>query len=330
MDEHAIIKMKADYILFQEDEFVCVYDKKQQIVILKVKAGEGACDEAVKEELKRPHKVCWLAGQRYFKWFGAILMKYPDIFEELSEKQAERELAEADYFSVVERSRFADNFFVDADFSGTRLLFYGVNSVTVLAAKELMRYGFKEMVFIDYDASYSADGMNSFAAFGEQELKASLLLENSAIQVVSGLEEPAENEDDIYFVNGAGMSAEALLKINDYIVGHQKLCLFVNVTKKKLVIGPLVAGGESACLNCMQRDGSLSKYYPGGNAYMDSTYYHLLLFFILRTLFYIKGKNLYYLLQDAQIPINKVFTITKEDITVQVDYIYRSVGCGCN
>ena len=73
----------------------------------------------------------------------------------------------------------------------------------------------------------------------------------------------------------------------------------------------------------------MSRYYNGENSFIDEVHAHLFQFFLLRILYYIKGKNLYYLLSDVQIPINKVFTIQKDDITASVKYILRSNKCGC-
>ena len=89
-------------------------------------------------------------------------------------------------------------------------------------------------------------------------------------------------------------------------------------------------GGESACLRCMQKQELLTEYYPGENSFLDRATWHLFAFFIIRTLYYIKDRNLYYLLSDAQIPINKVMTISRDDITAKMRYLHRDVSCACS
>ena len=84
MNELSVVRLKDDYVFFQEDEYICVYRKSTKLVMLKLKAGKNAWNDAVKEDLKRPHHVQWLAKQPYWNWLGLLMLKYQDLFEELN------------------------------------------------------------------------------------------------------------------------------------------------------------------------------------------------------------------------------------------------------
>ena len=136
-------------------------------------------------------------------------------------------------------------------------------------------------------------------------------------------------QDVLFLADGTGMSADRLIELNDYMTERKATVLFYNNTNKENVIGPLVIGGESACLRCMQNQDILKEFYPGENGFLDRAAWHLFAYFIIRILYYIKGRNLYYLLSDAQIPINKVMTVSRDDMTAKMKYLYRDVSCPC-
>ena len=325
MNELSVVRLKDDYVFFQEDEYICVYRKSTKLVMLKLKAGKNAWNDAVKEDLNRPHQVQWLAKQPYWNWLGLLMLKYQDLFEELSEAETDRAVQKSDFFSVVNPTHFAEGFQADTSFRQTKIYLWGVTALNMLLYETL-----KETIPAACVIRKEEDlaDVNSFAGLdGEKRMEAAIPEEQ--IIAEKDMTERSVGQDDLFLIDGTGLDADRLAEINDFIVERKAVALFYNSTKKAAVIGPLVIGGESACLRCMQSQDVLTEYYPGENSFLDQAVWHLFAFFIIRTLYYIKDRNLYYLLSDAQIPINKVMTISRDDITAKMKYLHRDVSCAC-
>ena len=325
MNEHSVVRLKDDYVFFQEEECICVYRKSTKLVILKLKAGGNAWNDAVKEDLKRPHQVQWLAKQPYWNWLGLLMLKYQDLFEELNEAETEQAVIKTDYFSVVNPTHFAENFRVDASFQQTKIYLWGVTALNMLLYESLKE--FVPVIYIIRKDEDMAD-VNSFAGLnGERKLEEDVPEEK--IIAEKDLTGRKVSSDDLFLIDGTGLDTDRLTEINDFITERKAAALFYNCTYKATVIGPLVIGGESACLRCMQNQDILKEFYPGENGFLDRAAWHLFAYFIIRILYYIKGRNLYYLLSDAQIPINKVMTVSRDDMTAKMKYLYRDVSCPC-
>ena len=326
MNELSVVRLKDDFVFFQENEYICVYRKSTKLVMLKLKAGKNVWNDAVKEELKRPHQVQWLAKQPYWNWLGLLMLKYQDLFEELSEAETERAVKKTDFFSVVNPTHFAENFQVDTSFQQTKIFLWGVTALNMLLYESL-----KESVPEVYMIRKEEDlaDVNSFAGLTGERRKEETIPEDRII-AEKDLAGRKVNNDDLFLIDGTGLGTDRLTEINDFITERKAAALFYNSTNKAAVIGPLVIGGESACLRCMQKQELLTEYYPGENSFLDRATWHLFAFFIIRTLYYIKDRNLYYLLADAQIPINKVMTISRDDITAKMRYLHRDVSCECS
>lgn len=325
MKENTIIRLKEDFVFFQDGEYICIYNKATRMEVLKLKTGAGVYNDDIREDLNRPHMIGWLAKQSYWKWLGIVILKYPDFFEELTVSEAEKYVKKADYFSVVDRTHFAENYRVSNSFEGTRVFLWGTT-----AQNKLLYDGLKTIVDDIYliRSDYEMVDENSFLGKAEEEaLGAGIPAER--IVGRNALGGSHISKDDIFIIDASGMSREELLDVNDYVIRRNAIALFYGNTNKNIMVGPLVIGGESACIHCMENQEILDKYYPGTNGFLDMASYHLLTYFIIRILYYAKGKNLYYLLSDSQIPINKVITVSKEDTTAKMKYLHRDTQCPC-
>ena len=137
MNELSVVRLKDDYVFFQEDEYICVYRKSTKLVMLKLKAGKNAWNDAVKEDLNRPHQVQWLAKQPYWNWLGLLMLKYQDLFEKLSEAETDRAVQKSDFFSVVNPTHFAEGFQADTSFRQTKIYLWGVTALNMLLYETL-------------------------------------------------------------------------------------------------------------------------------------------------------------------------------------------------
>lgn len=325
MEEKTVIKLKEDYVFFQDGIFVCLYEKHKKIVVLKMKVGEGAYTENVKSDLSRPHTLKWLAKQRYWSWLGLVIMRYQNYFDILNEEQIAKNRVETNYFSVVKREHFAESFFVSSDFDKVRIFLWGATAVNLLLLKSILKHTVDVYLICDTLEIETDSFMSS-----QQERNILNRLGNDRCIVERQLETLDIREDDLFFVDATGVAEEELLRINDFLAASGCVVLFYGNKNKEMVIGPLVVSRESACMRCLQLQGLMNSYYNGENSFLDEVHVHLFQFFLMRIFYYIKGKNLYYLLSDVQIPINKVFTIQKDNITARVKYILRSNGCNCS
>lgn len=325
MTENSIIKLRDDYIFFQDEEYICVYKKSAKLVVLKLKVGENVYKDYVKEDLNRPHKVQWLAKQTYWKWLGIAILKYPDMFEELSETEADACVQKTDYFSVVRRSHFAENYQVDHFFERTRLFLWGatpLNKILYNSIKEII-----PKLYVIKNENDMIDENSFMTISGEEMLEK--IMEKDCIISKQDLGRMGVTKDDIFFIDASCIPTEQVLDMSDYVVSKDAVALFYGNRSETAVIGPLVIGGESACIHCMQNQAILEDYYSGENSFLDKPVSHLFMYFLTRILYYIKDNNLYYLLSDAQIPINKVITISKENLTAKMRYLYRDTACLC-
>lgn len=325
MEAKTVIKLKEDYVFFQDGVFVCLYEKHTKMVVLKMEVGEGAYTEDVKSDLSRPHTLQWLAGQRYWRWLGLIIMRYHCYFDILNEGQLAKDIVETNYFSVVKRKHFAENYLVTSDFDGTRIFLWGATAINLLLLESILKQTAEVYLICDTSETETDSFMSS-----QQERDMIESLGKDRCIVEQQLETLGIRENDLFFVDATGVAEEELLRINDFLVASGCVTLFYGNKNREVIIGPLVVSGESACMRCLQLQRLMNGYYSGENSFLDEVHVHLFQFFLMRILYYIKGKNLYYLLSDVQIPINKVFTIQKDDITASVKYILRSNGCNCS
>ena len=139
MEEKTVIKLKEDYVFFQDGVFVCLYEKHTKKVVLKMKTGEGAYTEDVKSDLSRPHTLKWLAVQRYWRWLGLVIMRYPDYFDILDKEHTARSRVETNYFSVVKREHFAENYSVDSAFDEMRIFLWGATAINLLLLEPILK-----------------------------------------------------------------------------------------------------------------------------------------------------------------------------------------------
>lgn len=325
MNEQSIIRLDEDYVFFQDGQYICVYRKSTKLVMLKLKTGNDTYNEAIRDELQRPHKVRWLAKQPYWKWLSIVLLKHPEFFREISEMEAKRCAEESDYYSVVNRTHFAENYQIDASLRNIRVFLWGATPLNKLLYENL-----KDTVTELYIIRNEEDMVdeNSFLG-GTGELKLENSIPEGYMLSAEEMEQWQTTKDDLFLIDVTGLKTDKLIELNDYAVSKEAAALFYGNTREKAVIGPLVIGGESACLRCMQAQDILTEFYPGENGFLDRAVWHLFAYFIIRILYYIKGRNLYYLLSDAQIPINKVMTVSRDDMTAKMKYLHRDVNCPC-
>lgn len=325
MNENSIVKLKEDYVFFQDEEYICVYQRSTKLVVLKFKAGENIYNDYIKEDLNRPHKIQWLAKQTYWKWLGIAMLKYPDLFEVLDEEQADKCVKETDYFSVVKRTHFAENYQVNHSFEKTRVFLWGATPLNKLLYDSL-KESITELYVIKNENDI-IDESSFMGISGDEKLEQSIAMDYIVLE--KDLKNVEVSKDDFFFIDASGLKAVQLVAMSDYVVSRDAVALFYGNTNKEAVIGPLVIGGESACVHCMQNQGILEDYYSGENSFLDKAVAHLFMYFIIRILYYIKDNNLYYLLSDAQIPINKVMTVMKENLTAKMKYLHRDIACSC-
>lgn len=325
MNENSIIKLKEDYVFFQDEEYICVYQKSTKLVVLKLKVGVNVYSDSTKEDLKRPHKVQWLAKQTYWNWLGIVVLKYPELFEELNEVEADKYVKKTDYFSVVDRTHFAENYQVNHSFEKTRIFLWGATSLNKLLY-DSMKETVPELYLIKNEDDMIDE--NSFMAISGEEMLEQNIVKNHII-FKQEMSQVGVSKDDIFFIDASGLPADKLVAMSDYVISQNAVALFYGNTNKEAVIGPLVIGGESVCMHCMYNQGILENYYSGENSFLDKAVYHLFMYLITRILYYIKDNNLYYLLSDAQIPINKVMTVAKENVTAKMRYLHRDTACVC-
>lgn len=325
MEEKTVIKLKEDYVFFQDGVFVCLYEKHTKMVVLKMKVGEESYIENAKNDLSRPHTLKWIAKQRYWKWLGIVIMRYQGYFDILNEEQTIRSRVETDYFSVVKSEHFAEGYSVTSNFDEMRIFLWGTTDINFLLLKSILNHTTDVYLICDTSSIETDSFMSS-----QQESEMLNYMGKDRCITEQQLESLDIRENDLFFVDATGVAEEEILRINDFLATSSCVALFYGNKNKEVVIGPLVVNGESACMRCLQLQNLLNNYYSGENCFLDEVHAHLIQFFLKRILYYIKGRNLYYLLSDVQIPINKIFTIQKDNITASVKYILRSNGCSCS
>lgn len=319
MDENTRIQLKENYVLFQDGDCIGVYDKESKLLILRIKAGEDAFSISIQRELARPQKIAWLAHQDYWKWLGTIVKNYPDLFDVVGEEDVITKNEDNNYFSIVDRGNFAEKFHGNSQFMGSQIFLWGDTALNRALYRELQTN--TDRIFIikregdmaEENCSYKLMEDLDYIMIDEKDVKDTII-----------------RSIDVVLCDATGISVQNLLKWNAFITKKECVTLFYKNGLEQAVIGPLVVGGESACLSCLDQQDKLKKYYDRENGFLDSVNIHLLLFFILRILYYVKDDNLAYLLSDVQIPINKIITINKKNIMAKMEYIYREPACACN
>lgn len=337
---NSVVKLKNNYILFEEDSStLCIYDKEKNLIVFKVKHNLNLDIKLMQQQLLRPNTLEYILKQPYRNIAGKLLKDYTDIFEELDEKNTLNELSRLDMLDVVSYDSFIEGTELSEDFSLNSLVVYGLSNVNLCLLETLKNNNFKEFILIDDESLVeTTDIYNSLLYKFENlnETKKSIVGKHYCnnnkvvIKSMNFLKEMNPNTKYIHLVFKGAMDTTKLLEINDILVSKKDLILYFDINKEKVVIGPLVVSSESACLKCMDKDQILNKYYDNHNQELTcDIYMHLLCYFIKRTLYHIKGDNLTNLLEDVQIPINKIFSINKGNLKGEVSYIYKNIYCHC-
>ncbi len=339
MDVNTVIKLKKNYLLFIDNEYLCIYNREKKVINFKLRIDNNTFDKKVEEELKRCHSIRWFSKQRYWNWLGILIMKYSFLFDVLVEEDCIKEIEEDNYLSVVKRENFSETFIPNSNFSNTTIVLYGMSHFNIRLLSQLKSYNFKSIVLIDRDEVVEVEDIgNKGGIFCFQDLgknKSKILREKlnfNNLEIVSNrnINNLLNKENSIYLIGKSDIPKEELLIINKFIIDNSQVALFFNINKKNdFVFGPLVIGGESTCLECLKRNDILDKYYDDDFVCFESTFSYLAEFFIIRTLLYIKENNLIYLLKDSQLPLNKIFLINKDNLQAKMVYSYRNEECSC-
>lgn len=337
-----VIKMDENYLIFVENEYLCIYNIEKKVVNFKIKLKNNmeVLIKIMKIDIKHPHSIRWLSKQPYWVILGVLLQKEISLFNILNNDATLKELQTNDYFSVVRRNNFAENQIINPSFEDSTLVLYGICKFTVDLYTIIKKYNYKSIIFVDREDEVEVedinDNLNVFMWDGIGKSKSSAITEvlksDERVKIINKKDMISLKNSDFetYIISKQNIGKQELFEINNYLVKNKKVGLFLNVTEEKLIVGPLVIGQESSCLSCMEKHGILDEYYSNTNTYYDEPFEHLALFFTLRTLFYVKGNNLFILLSDSQIPINKIITINKSDMLGEIHYLLISENCYCH
>lgn len=343
MELKTIIKLKEKYLLFSEDDKIfSIYDKEEKKFILRIKHNSNFDFEKMKNDLQRINTIGYLLEQDYNKIIYKLLKDYDYVFEEIGIEKSRKILE----FYNLEDSIFFNKFIESAkfghfDFSDVTFVFHDLSKVSIAIIEALLGYNPKKILIFSPDSYVEPiDVVNSKIFNIEQlrEKKQTIVKRyfdnNSKLEILSDdmLEKYSfiNSQKYIHIVVKGRFSKEKILYINDFALNEGHMCIFSDINRYKVLFGPIVIPGESACIRCLINQTSSIAYFKEENySVISKIYIYFLLGLILRTLFYISGDRLKYLLEDAQIPINRVFSINKEDLLGEVEYFHKDVNCSC-
>lgn len=340
MEQATILRLKDNYLFFKDGNMMCVYDTKDSLVKLKFPFREDTDTYTLKRELAKPHTLNWLSKQEYFSWLGALINRYGDLFEVIDEHSLQWENAKNNLIELIARDSYAENVEVPMDFSESTLILYGLSKTNVMLANAVSDMNYKDIIMINRGELVEAEDIgDETGAYFYQDLlkdKKDILTTyyekrrgKVKIRNLNELDDLASLDKSVYIIDSKDLSKEELFRINHFITKNKRVAIFFKMQPEELVIGPLVVGGESTCLECLECNDLYDKYYGGKGVPMDSVFIYMLLFLVKRTLCYVKENDLYILLGDVQIPINKIFRINRITMRGEFDYVYRDIKCSC-
>lgn len=341
MELATIVKLKDNYLFFNDGNMMCIYDTDDSLVKLKFACKDNTDTYALKRELAKPHTLHWLSKQSYFSWLGVLISKYSDLFEVLEEDTVKSERTKNNLVEIIARESYAENVEVSMDFSESTLVLYGLSGTNVMIADAVKDMNYKNIILINrgevVEAEDIGDETGIYSYQDTLKSKKDILneyykerSENISIFDLQEINDLAVIDKSIYVIENSGLSKKELLSINQFITKHKKVAIFFQMQQEELIFGPLVVGGESTCLKCLEHNGLFEKYFRAKSVPIDSVFRYMLLFFVKRTLCYVKENDLYILLGDVQIPINKIFKINRLTMRGEFDYIYRDINCNCS
>jgi hypothetical protein len=341
MELTTIVKLKDNYLFFNEGNMMCIYDMDDSLVKLKFACKDIIDTYTLKRELSKPHTIHWLKKQSYFSWLGVLMSRYSDMFEVVEADTLQWERMKNNLTEIISRESYAENAELSVDFSHSTLVLYGLSKTNVMIVEAVRDMNYKNIILINRDELVEADDIeDETGIYSYQDLlktKKDILTDyyrerSHKINLLEQqeLESLAAVDKSIFIIENDGLSKEELLRINLFITEHKKLAIFFQMHQEELIFGPLVVGGESTCLECLEHSGHYEKYYGVKSIPIDSVFRYMLLFLIKRTLCYVKENDLFILLGDVQIPINKIFKINRLNMRGEFDYIYRDIKCSCS
>lgn len=341
MELATIVKLKDKYLFFNDGNMICVYDMDENLVKLKLACKDVIDTYALKRELAKPHTLHWLSKKKYFSWLGVLISKYNDLFEVVGEENLLWERTKNNLTDIISRENYAENVEISMDFSDSTLVLYGLSGINVTIAEAVRDLNYKSIILINRDEVVEAEDIEDetgiYTYKDVLQKKKDILSDyfnkrNEKVKIINlqDLNDLTVIDKSIFIIENNSLSKEELLGINRFVTKHRKLALFFQMQPDKLIFGPLVVGGESACLECLEHGELFEKYYGIKSVPIDSVFRYMLMFLIKRTLCYVKENDLYILLGDVQIPINKIFKIDRFTMRGEFDYIYRDVDCTCS
>jgi len=340
MELSTIIKLRNNYFLFQEGSTMCVYDKEANLVKLKFSCAKAIDTYALNKELMMPHTLHWLQLQSYWSWLGVLVNRYHDLFEILISRDLKRERARLELSEIIARESYAENAEVLMDFSESTLVLYGLSRTNVAIAEAVSDMNYRNIIFINREELAEAEDIeDETGIYKDQDLlksKKEILQRyygqkrrEITILDLGDIKELVKMDKCFFVIENNELSKEELLSMNQFVTEHRKVAIFFQMQQEQLVFGPLVIGGESTCLECLEHNGLFEQYFGRKSVPVDSVFRYMLLFLIKRTLCYVKEDDLFILLGDVQIPMNKIFKINRLTMRGEFDYIYRDAECNC-
>ncbi|WP_156099359.1 hypothetical protein [Caloranaerobacter azorensis] len=342
MEFKTMIKLKERFLLFSEDgKIFSIYDKDEKKFILRIRPNFDFDFERMKNDLQRINTIGYLLEQDYNKIIYKLLKDYDYIFEEINIEKSKKILEFYNLEDSISFNKFIESAEFDIfDFSDVVFVFHNLTKASLTIIEALLGYNPKKILIFSKDSYVEPTDVVNSKIFNIEQLRekkqdiVKRYFNSSKLEIFQDdmLEKYSfiNSQKYIHIVFKGRFSKEKILYINDFVLNKGHMCIFSDINRYKVLFGPLIIPGESACIRCLDNQVSNIDYFIEENySVVSKVYIYFLLGLILRTLFYISGGRLKYLLEDAQLPINRIFSINKSDLLGEVEYFNKDVNCLC-
>lgn len=303
-----MIKLKSGIHVAEENKKLLVYDQKSRRILSEIQLNTEH-DPFHLEEFQllayHFHTIPSIFQSRYGRLLLSLYKNKPSYFEEGSDETAAKEKRQTDIEQTVNRDLFFLTYEYDAAESiGKKTIYiWGYTRIVQLLLPNLSGL-FRNVIVLLSSTDERPEKREEGVAFCEAESWAEAEeVETSAVHLIS---RNAFGHDQFW-------------KITKQLQARESTVLHYGMTVKELQVGPLVIGGQTA------QYGDFDQQYKPTSGILSETLAYVGAGLVNRTLYFLLLDSLAYLGEDAQLPLNTVFTVDKYTLEGTACKIWKEV-----
>ncbi|UAC48732.1 hypothetical protein K6959_01790 [Bacillus aquiflavi] len=321
MDENTVIKLH-DHIRVLIDQGsnkeLLVYNANEEKIFLKLSVAndESFSINELQHLLYHFHRIGYVIKSKYGKIVLSLYYKYPELFQTSTQDSIMLDVLSYELDEAIDFNHFFNTY--EYSFERTRnkqIVLWGGTVPSAFIMNNIVNFNIETILIGSKEDKVEPLNMLAYdGETGEGKLNALLKRIPQTVQTYYLEDETYKSklakENAIHIICTNSFSDEQLAQITEQLEANKlNKLLYYGMYEKELVIGPLVIPDETARYTDFRRS------YDGSKGTFTSITNHLSAGILTRIIYYLLVDSLKYLAEDAQLPLNAIFTINKYSLT---------------